>query len=487
MVQFRSSRAARSSSRKAADRRPLAVEGLERRQMLDGDVDPPTVVVAASDIGVRSTPLVSVLDSVTGQIQNQFLAYEHTFRGGVRVAVGDVNGDGEPDIITAPGPGRVGQIRVFSLDGTEMVSYRTLPFGATWRGGVEVASGDVDGNGRDDIIASQSRGRGVVRVFVSIDAADPIVNASYRRIVPFGPRFNGGSTVAVADVGTFVGGTITDGSMPDGRVEIVVGNGPGMRSLVRVYDVSATPRVVATARPFAAGLRGGVNVTSGRITNDSIDEIIVSAGRGGSGAVAVYDGRVGQVAGGGLARVTLASAAFARPNAPVFIAPIDRSGFGLIDRLLVTKGDPHTGFGVAAYTISGSLVGQGASLAGPLRIAASRSMSEFVKTSSGLLYRDLVEGTGDLPVQGQEITAHYVGTLRDGTVFDSSRAREEPFQFTLGIGQVIEGWDEAFATMRVGGRRILVLPPELAYGNSPRPGIPPGSTLVFDVELLAIG
>ncbi len=487
MFQFhRSPPQGTSVRRDCASRRRLGVEGLEPRQMLSGD-SAWSVVVVAPDIGARSTPLVSVIDTATGAVERQFFAYEPTFRGGVRVAMGDVNGDDVPDIITAPGPGRVGEVRVFGIDGTEMVAYRTLPFGPAWRGGVEVAAGDVDGNGRDDIVVSRSRGNGEVLIFASVNAADPITDVPYRRIVPFGPRFNGGATVAVADVGTFSGGAMTNGSSPDGRVEIVVGNGPGTRSIVRVYDVSATPRVVATVRPFAATLRSGVSVTSGRITADSIDDIIISAGRGGGGAIEVYDGRTGQVTGGGLTRVTAAFASFGRPNAQAFVAPVDLTGDGRTDRLFVTKGDPHSGFGVGAYAKNGTFIGQAAAISGALRIAAPRTQSDVVTTPSGLQYRELVVGTGPLPTAGQRITAHYVGTLTDGTVFDSSRARGTPFQFNLGLGQVIAGWDEAFATMRVGGRRILVIPAALAYGNVARPGIPPGSTLVFDVELLAIG
>jgi hypothetical protein len=465
--------------------------------MLSGDsgieTNPWSVVVAASDVWRGSTPLVSVIDPTSGTVERQFLAYEPSFRGGVRVAVGDVNGDDVPDIITAPGPGRVGQVRVFSLDGTEMVSYRTLPFGPAWRGGVEVASGDVDGNGRDDIVAAQSRGRGEVRVFLSTDAPDPIANAAFRRIVPFGPRFNGGATVAVADVGSFSGGALTDGAAPDGRVEIVIGNGPGTRSLVRVYDVSAAPRVVATVRPFAAAFRAGVSVASGRTQAndfDTIDDIIVGAGRGGNGAVDVYDGRIGQAANGGLTRITALSSSFGKSNAPVFVAAVGLTGNGRADRLFVTKGDPHPGIGVASYLPNSTMVGQAVALSGPLRIAAGKAplaspAAGLRTTPSGLQYRDLFVGVGSPPTTGQIITAHYVGTLTDGTVFDSSRARGTPYRQQL--GKFIAGWNEALATMCVGGRRILVIPPELAYGDNPQPGIPPGSTLIFDVELLAIG
>ncbi len=108
------------------------------------------------------------------------------------------------------------------------------------------------------------------------------------------------------------------------------------------------------------------------------------------------------------------------------------------------------------------------------------------ETPSGLKYVDLVEGTGDSPKQGQTVTVHYTGTLENGKKFDSSRDRGQPFKFTIGVGQVIKGWDEGVGTMKVGGRRQLIIPPDLAYGSRGIGPIPPNSTLVFDVELLGI-
>ena len=112
----------------------------------------------------------------------------------------------------------------------------------------------------------------------------------------------------------------------------------------------------------------------------------------------------------------------------------------------------------------------------------------MMETDSGLMYEDLEVGTGALPVQGQAVTVHYTGTLENGEKFDSSRDRNRPFSFTIGVGQVIKGWDEGVATMRVGGRRKLVIPPELGYGPRGAGGvIPPNATLIFDVELLRVG
>jgi peptidylprolyl isomerase len=112
---------------------------------------------------------------------------------------------------------------------------------------------------------------------------------------------------------------------------------------------------------------------------------------------------------------------------------------------------------------------------------------DYTTTESGLKYYDLVEGKGDMPEAGQTVVVHYTGWLEDGTQFDSSLNRGTPFTFTLGQGSVIQGWDEGLATMKVGGKRQLVIPPDLGYGDQGSGGtIPPGATLIFEVELLEI-
>ena len=110
-----------------------------------------------------------------------------------------------------------------------------------------------------------------------------------------------------------------------------------------------------------------------------------------------------------------------------------------------------------------------------------------VTTTSGLKYVDEVIGTGPTPEKGKLVTVHYTGTLEDGKKFDSSRDRNTPFTFTIGVGQVIKGWDEGVMSMKVGGKRKLTIPPDLGYGQrGAPPAIPPGATLIFDVELLDV-
>ncbi len=125
-------------------------------------------------------------------------------------------------------------------------------------------------------------------------------------------------------------------------------------------------------------------------------------------------------------------------------------------------------------------------------MAEDVSADGLVTMVSGVRYRDAVVGDGPTPAAGQRVSVHYTGWLDDrgqaGRKFDSSRDRGAPFGFTLGMGEVISGWDLGVATMQVGGRRTLVLPPEHGYGARGAGGvIPPNATLIFDVELLGVG
>jgi peptidylprolyl isomerase len=116
----------------------------------------------------------------------------------------------------------------------------------------------------------------------------------------------------------------------------------------------------------------------------------------------------------------------------------------------------------------------------------------MIQTASGLQYEDTLAGTGASPARGQDCVMHYTGWLwqdgAKGAKFDSSLDRGKPFVFPIGTGRVIKGWDEGVATMKVGGKRTLLIPPELGYGSRGAGGvIPPNATLVFEVELLGVG
>lgn len=125
-----------------------------------------------------------------------------------------------------------------------------------------------------------------------------------------------------------------------------------------------------------------------------------------------------------------------------------------------------------------------------LVIQSSKTMSQETgietQTSSGLKYKIIQKGTGVQPKQGDKVSVHYVGTLLDGTKFDSSRDRGQPFSFGIGTGQVIRGWDEGIALLHVGDKAILTIPPDLGYGAQAAGTIPANSTLIFEVELMEV-
>ncbi|GAM08128.1 FK506-binding protein [Geobacter sp. OR-1] len=125
--------------------------------------------------------------------------------------------------------------------------------------------------------------------------------------------------------------------------------------------------------------------------------------------------------------------------------------------------------------------------AGTVKSAIPELKAKSVTTPTGLSYQDAKVGTGASPIKGKPVKVHYTGWLVNGTKFDSSVDRNEPFQFVIGAGQVIPGWDEGVMTMKVGGKRRLTIPANLGYGARGAGGvIPPNATLIFDVELLDV-
>jgi hypothetical protein len=475
------------SGRRATSRDRLRLEVLESRQVLAH-----TLVAVGSDLGPASTPLIRLMDAETGSIVAQTLAFEEAFRGGVRAALANVDGLPGDEIIAASGPGRIGEIRVFTRDITgggttlrELTAYRLRPFGNDYLGGVQAVGGDVDGDRFDDIIAMASRGPGRVSVFRAPAFGGPMADSPAWTFRAFDRRALGGGSVAVGDFGTFTNGTLVDATKPDGTVELVVASGTGMSPEIRVVELSTTtPRVVDTIRPFSPGLRTGVTVTTGRFNADQIDDMIATSGTGGPGTE-IYDGRVAAAANPKLASFA-AFAGLSRAKAAAFVAGVDRNGDGRIDAFVGGQGNAGGGVnGLAFVSQAGSRSQIFTSVSGPARVAAARAAYDFATTLSGIQYRVVTPGTGGLPSAGQTVTTHYTGWLLDGTKFDSSRDKGTPFTFTLGQGQVIAGWDQMLAEMRGGERRTVIIPANLAYGSTARPGIPANSTLVFDIELLS--
>jgi hypothetical protein len=215
-----------------------------------------------------------VLLNPDGSVRASFFAYDPSFTGGVRVAVGDVNGDGTPDIITAPGSGGGPNVRVFSGTDLQLIA-SFFAYDPSFRGGVTVAAGDVTGDGRADVVTGAGAGGGP-QVNVFNGATGDLV----RPFFAYDPSFRGGVSVAVAD---------TDG---DGRADVVTGAGIGGAPQVNVFS-GADLSLIRSIFAFDASFRGGVSVAAGDTNGDTLADVIAAAGPGGGPAVAVFDGPTG--------------------------------------------------------------------------------------------------------------------------------------------------------------------------------------------------
>jgi hypothetical protein len=245
------------------------------------------ILVVGADAGSSSKPLVKAIDAVSGQTICSFTAYESTYKGGVRVALGDVTGDGIPEIITVPGSKHTPLVKVFDLrTGVELTKYEFMAYSRTYVAGASVAVGDVNGDGWNDIVVAPSHGVARVKVFENQTAISGgfAVSRSFNAFRDFS-TYRGGANVAVGDLD----GT-TDGNS---RADIVVASGAGLRGLVRVFDVSVnqtsykpTRQIYDPSRTF----RNGLSVTLGDVNDDGLLDIITGAGPRGSSMVTVYDG-----------------------------------------------------------------------------------------------------------------------------------------------------------------------------------------------------
>jgi hypothetical protein len=232
-----------------------------------------SVTVTGLDAG--GDPRVIVRDATTNAIKMQFNAYDVAFRGGVSVAVGYINNDTIPDIITGAGAGGGPHVRVFDgTTGAELFGF--MAYEITFTGGVYVASGDVDGDGFDDIITGTGQGGGpFVKVFSGAD------RSLIRSFFAYNPAFRGGVTIAVGD---------TDN---DGRADIATGAGPTGGPHAKVFDGASNSETMSLF-PYDINFRGGVFVALGDVNGDGRDDLITGPGMGGGPHVRVFNGTTGQ-------------------------------------------------------------------------------------------------------------------------------------------------------------------------------------------------
>ena len=468
----------------------------------DTDIVVPRSIAVSQAAGALGSSLIQLVSPTTGVALAQAYAFEPIYKAGVQVVMADLNDDGKNEIVCAPSYGRVAEVVVFSqiVSSTGSVTLQKLPgftfqpFGSSYRKGLSLAVGDVNGDKKADLAVSQTSGKGAVVIHLSTGSSWEAT--AYRSFIPFATAgfssgYNGGSGVFLTDLGTFSSGATVSSSVLDGRCELGVTSGPTASPRIEIYDPSTREMtLIDTVQPLNQSLRGGFSVVTARVDNDLISDFIVSEGRGGTSRVEIYNGIVDSSKNNPVISRFAAFSDLATRSAPVFAAAIDTTGDGVADSIDVVQGGASRASLRRYLAIAGTLQQTVAPLSGSLHIAVpvSRITSPqdvppgavFIETASGLKYRDVFVGTGASPASSSAtVTVNYEGWLLNGTRFDGNNGT----QFAL--SGVIAGWTEGVASMKVGGIRQLIIKPSLAYDANAQPGIPANSTLVFTIKLIS--
>jgi uncharacterized repeat protein (TIGR01451 family) len=449
----------------------------------------PRSMVVADGAGFAGSGRISLVDPQTGaSLAPAVNVFSPAVKTGVRVAMGDLDADGKDELVAVPGRGTVARIEVFkqliAADGTVMLvrdpRFGMPAFEPDYDRGANVAVSDFDNDGKADIAVAKAFGDGEVKIFRSTPNGAEGPLSPFARFTPF-PGSQGGARIAAADFGTFAGSQVVDAGRPDGKAEIAVASGVGSSPVVKVYSVaSGDVSLVRTIRPFTPSFTGGLDIAVGRIGTDSIPEIILAQGIGGTAQVQVANGRVDTPA---KSTFLTQFTAFTGANrsAAVSLAGVETAADGRVQSINVAQVSPQ-GAAIRKLSTTGATLGTLGGIAGSRSIAAPRSVADTatMTTASGLQFTRIVAPTGKTsPTDASTVNVDYTGVLlANGTVFDSGTGSS----FT--VTGVVPGFREVLKLMKEGEVVNVTIPAALGYGAGGAPGkVPANADLLFRVRL----
>jgi uncharacterized repeat protein (TIGR01451 family) len=446
-------------------------------------------MVVADGPGFAGSGRISLVDPQTGaSLAPAVNAFSPDVKTGVRVAMGDLDADGKDELVAVPGRGTMARIEVFkqliAADGTVTLvrdpRFGMLAFEPGYDRGANVAVHDFDDDGKADIAVAKAFGDGEVKIFRSTPNGAEGPLSLFAAFTPF-PGSRGGARIAAADFGTFAGSQVVDAGRPDGKAEIAVASGVGSSPLVKVYSVaSGAVSLVRTFRPFTPSFTGGLDIAVGRNNADSIPEIILAQGIGGTAQVQVANGRVDTPASSTFLNRFTAFTGVNR-SAAVSLAGVETAADGRVQSIHVAQASPQ-GAAIRKLSTTGANLGTLGGIAGNRSIAAPRSVADTatMTTASGLQVTRIVAPTGKTsPTDASTVNVDYTGVLlANGTVFDSGTGSS----FT--VTGVVPGFREVLKLMKEGEVVNVTIPAALGYGAAGAPGkVPANADLLFRVRL----
>ena len=432
----------------------------------------------ASAVLPGNAPVVAVFDPTTNQQTLTINAFDPSFTGGVNVAVGDVTGDGTPDVVAGAGAGGGPTVEVF--DGTTGALLKTLTAGdASSRAGVSVATADVTGDGKAEIVVgSILNGTPVVQV---LSYADGSVLNSFS-------VFPGAASVSVA------AGDVNG----DGTPDVIAGAGTGGGPQVTAFDGN-TCTVIFNRFAFEDTFRGGVGVSAADLNGDQKADVIVGAGATGGPHVAVFSGADQSVmrsffAADDAARDGVRATGYTTgTGTPQLVTVAGTGPLKAFDGTTLAPVAPPSMPGLPAGPIAVSTgTGTGGSTGGTTvtddsgmtNVLPDVNDPRWVVQSDGLKVWNVQTGSGTPVAAGSTLGVFYTGWLKTGAVFDSARSPKAPASFPL--ANLIQGWKEGLIGMQPGGIRRLYVPAALGYGSQAQGSIPANSDLVFEIKLASV-